>query len=188
MKKVETVVSGDAENTFIHAERFPVNYAQFYLLDGTPHRTEPPIPGVAADSDAGILRTTRGGAFLATGLAAGNVDLTVSVHHHEPEPLLKEYEDVVEASLQVDVEPLKVVPWGMEHAMEPLPLPTGTGWYRLRYHARDMDQADDARSKTPIDSFHLQIWSAPQSDVSILQVVSNNARYWLSHLSHQEPG
>ncbi|MFF3441043.1 hypothetical protein [Streptosporangium sp. NPDC002721] len=182
-----TVVPGDAENTFIRAE-FPVNYAQFYLHDGNPYRPETPAPGVPADSDAGILRTARGGAFLVTGLAVGNVNLTVSLHHHEPEPLLREYEDVVEASLRIDIPPLHVDSWGDHKSIELPPLPSETDWYRLRYHARDMDRARDLRSKEPIDSFHLQIWPAPHRDVDILQVVSEHARYRVSRLNRQEPG
>jgi hypothetical protein len=176
---IETGVSGDSENTFFHAE-FPVNYAQFYVLDGNTDRTVHPEPGAPGESHAGILRTVRGGAFLSTGLASGVVDLTVSIHHHEPRPLLEEYQDVVEVSLQVDTDTIAVIAWESSKYFALPPLPSKAGWYRLRYHARNMDQANDLRSAVPIDSFHLQIWAASQSDPHILKVTSRRARRKLS--------
>ncbi|WP_371785539.1 hypothetical protein [Streptosporangium subroseum] len=177
---VETIISGDSENAVIRAE-FPVNYAQFYLFDGNTYRTVHPEPGAPGESNAGILRTVRGGAHLVTGLYSGNIDLTVSLHHHAPEPLLEEYEDVVEASLQVDIDPITVIAWYSDKYIDLPQLPSGAGWYRLRYHARNMDQAFDLRSTVIIDSFHLQIWPAPQNDAKVLQVVSDRARRKLSH-------
>ncbi|MFJ6709320.1 MULTISPECIES: hypothetical protein [unclassified Streptomyces] len=179
--KIETVVSGDPENTYIHAAEFPVNYAQFYLLDRNLHRTVHPEPKVPGESHAGILRTVRGGAFLVTGLNSGVTDLTVSVHAREPDPLLGDYEDAVEVSLQVDTETFHVSAWegGSKFIALP-PMPAGAGWYRLRYHARHMDQAFDLYSAVPIDAFHLQIWAKPQSDPGVLQITSNRARHWLS--------
>ncbi|MEU8203603.1 hypothetical protein [Streptosporangium sp. NPDC049046] len=176
---VETVVSGDSENTLIRAE-FPVNYAQFYLFDGNTYRTVHPEPKAPGLSNAGILRTVRGGAHFVTGLYLGNIDLTVSLHHHAPEPLLEEYEDVVEASFQTDRDPLAVIAWDSTKYIALPQLPSKAGWYRLRYHARNMDQAFDLRSTVIIDSFHLQIWPTPQSDAKVLQVVSDRARRKLS--------
>ncbi|MEV6869041.1 hypothetical protein AB0M44_49800 [Streptosporangium subroseum] len=124
--------------------------------------------------------SVRGGALLVTGLYNGNVDLTVSLHRHEPEPLLEEYEDVVEASLQVDIDPITVSAWSSDKYIDLPPLPSEAGWYRLRYHARNMDQAFDLHSAVIIDSFHLQIWPAPQDDAKVLQVISDRARRKLS--------
>lgn len=179
--KIEAVVSGNSESTYIHAAAFPVNYAQFYLLDRNLSRTVLPVPKAPGESHAGILRTVRGAAFLVTGLNKGIVDLTVSVHAREPEPLLNEYDDVVEVSLQIDIEPVHVSAWGGGGRFIALPaMPAGPGWYRLRYHARHMDQAFDLYSAVPIDNFHLQIWAEPQSDPEVLQITSNQAQYWLS--------
>ncbi|WP_326828917.1 hypothetical protein OIE13_27850 [Streptosporangium sp. NBC_01810] len=47
-------MSGESENSVIRAE-FPVNYAQFYLLDGNKYRTAHPEPGAPGESSAGIL-------------------------------------------------------------------------------------------------------------------------------------
>ena len=58
-------------------------------------------------------------------------------------------------------------------------LPAGPGSYRLRYHARGMDQARDRRSDTPIDSFFLQVWPQPISEPSVLKITSAKAQYWL---------
>jgi hypothetical protein len=179
-KPIETAVYGDPENIFIRAE-FPVDYAQFFLFDRDRNRTVIPEPGAPGESSVGILLTVRGGALFYTGLAAGNIDLTVSLHRHGPEPLLDEYEDVVEASMQVDIDPIVVVSLMDKGYIDLPPLPSETGWYRLRYHARNMDQARDLRSDVPIDSFHLQIWPAPQEGPSILQVVSARARRKLPH-------
>jgi hypothetical protein len=176
---LDTVVSGDSENTFFRAE-FPVNYAQFYVLDGNNERTVHPEPGAPGESHAGILRTVRGGALLYTGLYQGFVDLTVSVHLHEPDPLLAEYEDVVEVSLQVDTDTITVTAWESRRYFTLPPLPPGTGWYRLRYHARDMDRAHDLYSEVPIDAFHLQIWAASQRNPQVLKATSSRTRRKLS--------
>ncbi|MFD3450671.1 hypothetical protein ACFWVC_00615 [Streptomyces sp. NPDC058691] len=177
---IPIVTTGDSENTYIHTAVFPVNYRQFYLLDGNPRGRTLPIPHAPGESHAGILRTVRGGAFLVTGLCLGVVDLTVSVHHHEPMALLDEYEDVVEVSLEVIAEPLRVDSWHSGKFIVLPPLPSGAGWYRLRYHARDMERAYDGYSEVPIDSFHLQIWAEPQYEPEVLKITSHIAKSWLS--------
>lgn len=174
---METVFSEGPDGVHLYVPRFPLNYAQFFLSTSSPNAASP-APLTPGEASAGILRTYFGSAFLATGLATGNTELRVSVHAYAPSPLLEDYEDVVEASMEGDG-PISVVPWGDHRSFE-LPTPSSaTGWYRLRYHARNMDQCRDLRSKEPIDSFHLQIWPAPPNPPSILKITSEHARGWL---------
>ncbi|MFJ9351031.1 hypothetical protein [Streptomyces sp. NPDC101237] len=148
--KIKTVVSEGPENTYIHAGTFPVNYAQFYVLDRNLHRTVHPEPKAPGESHTGILRTVRGGAYLVTGINRGVTDLTVSLHTREPDPLLGHYEDAVEVSLQVDTETVLVSAWeGGDTFIVLPPMPAAAGWlslFRFDGHPRCGGQAASAVS------------------------------------------
>jgi hypothetical protein len=177
MSQIAIDYRGTAEEPLLHM-LFPVEYAQFYLVDQAPRR-ELPLLNAPGESSAGILRTVPGGAFLVTGLALGVTDLTVGVSAHNPAARLDEFDDVVEASVDLDTPEVALVAWaGEARVVLPL-LPAGPGPYRLRYHARGMDQARDRRSDTPIDSFFLQVWHEPISEPSVLKITSAKAQYWL---------
>ncbi|MFF3565749.1 hypothetical protein ACFYXS_37550 [Streptomyces sp. NPDC002574] len=191
IKSFETVSSGDERNRFIHVPKFPVNYAQFYLVSNSSQSWDPGFhaskPGIRRSREPGphspgpgILRVDPGQAFLVTGLATGVIDLTVSFHHDAPAPLLAHYEDVVEASLEIDGDRLQVAAWGGAAHIDLESVVPVPNWLRLRYHARDMDRAYDATSDVPLDSFHLQIWVAPRQDSEVLAATSATAKRWLS--------
>lgn len=179
MPEIPTESAGTAEEPLLHMH-FPVTYAQFYLLDANPQRATQPLPGAPGESSAGILRTVRGGAFLATGLHSGVVDLTVGVSAYKPAARLDNYDDVVEASITFDTDLVYLVAWSASSSVTLPPLPAGRGSYRLRYHARGMDSAHDRTSDIPLDFFLLQIWPEPLSEPSPLKITSAKARNWLT--------
>ncbi|GIH95605.1 hypothetical protein ACFFMN_06585 [Planobispora siamensis] len=52
-------------------------------------------------------------------------------------------------------------------------LPAGPGWYRLRYHAQNMDQAAEVdTSRDIIDRYLLQIWPRGESTPRVVQSAS----------------
>ncbi|XVQ09574.1 hypothetical protein ACQP1W_44820 [Spirillospora sp. CA-255316] len=174
MSTIKTAVRGTADQPILRVE-FPVNYAHFFLLDGNNERTVHPAPGAPGETHAGIIRAVRGGAYLTTGLFTGVIDLTVAISGEPLPPLADEYEDVVEVSLQIDTENAALVGWSGSQYVDLPHLPAGAGWYRLRYHAKDMDRANDLVSETPLDSYLLQIWPQQRTDPVVIKVTSQKA-------------
>ncbi|WP_157548536.1 hypothetical protein [Nonomuraea candida] len=157
-----------------------VSYSQAYLIDATDDAEGfEDIPDDHPAHRVGIIRADGGDAFLITGLHTGTVDFTVLVADHDPGAELDEYEDVVEITVESESGEYVLHEWGGE-AHELPPLPAGPGWYRLRYHARGMDEAADeaASSGEVIDHYLLQIWPAEESLPRLVKQGSGCAAYW----------
>jgi hypothetical protein len=144
------------------------------------------LSGMLDDSLAtsvGIVCVRPGITLLTTGLHTGTVGLTVAVADHDPGADLAAYEDVVELSYQSPTGVVWLEDWnGQRHPLPPLA--EGPGWYRLRYHARGMDaaqQADTDTSEEPIDEYLLQIWPEPDNQPAVVKLTSDAARYWVDH-------
>ncbi|MFF4772523.1 hypothetical protein ACFY05_06660 [Microtetraspora fusca] len=70
--------------------------------------------------------------------------------------LSEDYEDIVEISFESLSGEVPLWEWGGGGIHEIPPLAAGPGWYRLKYHARGMDDADDMdTSDGPVDHYLL---------------------------------
>ncbi|WP_336211002.1 hypothetical protein [Nonomuraea sp. LPB2021202275-12-8] len=157
-----------------------VHYSQAYLIDESDEAEGPEdVPDDHPTHPVGIIRVEEGSAFLVTGLHTGTVDFTVVVADHDPGADREGFEDIVEISFESEAGQVSLHEWGQDVHELP-PLPAGPGWYRLRYHARGMDEATDGAdlSNGPIDHYLLQIWPAEESLPHVLQSVSGTLRYW----------
>jgi hypothetical protein len=148
-----------------------------YLCDANPSYFEPE----GARGGVGLIFGQVGCAMLITGLHTGHIDLTVVVATEDPGPDLS-YEDVVESDFQARTPDVAVVEWGGSGRHRLPLLPTGPGNHRLRYHGRNLDLAHAGGvvmvDGPAVDTYLLQIWSAPASPPAILKVTSRHAAYW----------
>jgi hypothetical protein len=132
-------------------------------------------------SPVGLIGTQPGRAIMVTGLHTGVVRFTVMVATEDPGVDLG-YDDVVEIDLEARTTEICLVEWGDEGVHELPPLPAGPGNYRLRYHARAMDEAAKVNTNIEdnriIDEYLLQIWPAPPTPPASIKITSELARYW----------
>ncbi|MER5650781.1 hypothetical protein [Streptosporangium sp. NPDC002524] len=63
--------------------------------------------------------------------------------------------------------------WGGGDVHQLPDLPSGPGWYRLRYHAVNMDEDSGAE-----DRYLLQIWPQPESVPQVVKSTSAQLAYW----------
>ncbi|MBG0818175.1 hypothetical protein [Planomonospora sp. ID82291] len=157
-----------------------VHYHQAYLVDDTDDAMGP--DGIPADHPAhpvGIIRVDDGGAFLITGLHTGTVGFSVTVVDHDPGADIDGYEDIVEISFKSEAGQLSLHEWGGGDFHELPELPAGPGWYRLRYHARNMDEAAEVDTSCEIiDRYLLQVWPQDESTPRVVKSASGCLAYW----------
>ncbi|MFI7617564.1 hypothetical protein ACIBP6_40715 [Nonomuraea terrae] len=136
-----------------------VHYRQAYLVDDTDDALGPDgLPADHPEHPVGIIRVNQGGAFLITGLHTGAVGFSVTVAAHDPGAETDGYEDIVEISFRSEAGHLSLHEWGGDDVHELPTLPAGPGWYRLRHHAQNMDEAAEVdTSDEIIDRYLLQI-------------------------------
>lgn len=114
--------------------------------------------------------------FLVSGLHTGAVEFAVDVLSAAP-PLDDSWDDVVEASLRVDEQGAQLMDWDGKCS----DLRMSPGWYRARYHAKNMDVAgevDTIVGGDTIDSYWLLFWPAPQAPDTVIKQTSTLAAYW----------
>ncbi|MFI7420378.1 hypothetical protein [Nonomuraea sp. NPDC049684] len=151
-----------------------VSYAQAYLVDDTDDN-----PGYATFADdhpdhpVGIIRVEDGAALLLTSTHTGTLDFSVTVADQDPGADTDGYEDIVEISFHSEAGRLSLCEWGGEGVHELPELPSGPGWYRLRYHAVNMDEESEAE-----DRYLLQIWPEPESVPRVIKSTSAHLAYW----------
>lgn len=113
---------------------------------------------------------------LSTGLHTGSVPITVEVLDAEPS-LDRTWEEIVEVSFATSGSTVALIGWGDESGDE---LDLGApGDFRVRYHARGMDEAVDVdvrRADEPVvDRYLVQFWPAPPAPDAVLRVTSRFA-------------
>lgn len=162
--------SSDADVAFRGA--VAVDYAQFALRD----RAYRPI--LTLGSLAGLVTVRPCELVLVTGTQVGRVGCTVVVAGHDPGAGLDAYEDVEEASFASPTGVVSLVEPGADRHTTEIDLGAGAGTYRVRYHARGMDEAADADEDAVVDEYLLQIWPAPESPRARPKVTSACGRYW----------
>ena len=115
---------------------------------------------------------------MVTGLHTGDVPLRIEWHMEEPR-LDPEWEDVVEASLDVSSPDGMLSSFLEDGAALTFPQ---TGWHRARYCAagmdagKDLDTPDEGGSAP--DRYLLQLWPAPATPDEIVKESSAIAGYW----------
>lgn len=162
-----------------------VHYCQAYLFDDTDHAMGP--DGIPADHPVhpvGIIRVDDSGVFLITGLHTGTVGFSVTVADHDPRADTDGYEDIVEISFESEAGQVSLYELGGDVHELPV-LPAGPGWYRLRYHAQNMDEAAEVdTSNEIIDRYLLQIWPQDESKPRVVRPRPPGGRA-VRHVGHQ---
>ncbi|PRY52226.1 hypothetical protein BCF74_1345 [Knoellia remsis] len=139
---------------------------------------------VFADQANGILGVANRpvGVYLTFGRRSGGSHLRIDLHDEQPGEPAEEWEDVVEASIDVpDGSTVQWVTWAAETS-GPLDLPPGI--YRVRFSSqgRDAGHANEFADGI-VDRYLLELWPAPPTPDEVIRVGSENARYW-----HEEWG
>ncbi|GAA3100118.1 hypothetical protein [Streptosporangium carneum] len=151
-----------------------VDYHQAYLVDeGCSAGGFDDVPG----HPVGIIQVKKGSALLTVAPQWGTVGFTVAVADRDPGADFDGYEDIVEISYESPSGRLSLEEWegGRAHTLPRLP--AGPGTYRLRYHARGMDEEE---SLDATEHYFLQIWPEPPCDPVVLKSTSSLFQYWLN--------
>jgi hypothetical protein len=162
------------ETSVVHVEQLEVDYGQTYLVDAM-CSSAGEFKG-APSHPAGIVRVEIGKALLFVGLQYGTVGFTVAVAHRDPGADLDGYEDIVEIGFDSPSGRVSLEEWGGARAHTLPPLTAGPGTYRLRYHARGMDEES---YDTVTEHYLLQIWPAPPDYPTVLKSTSSSIQRWL---------
>ncbi|MEV0233474.1 hypothetical protein [Nonomuraea sp. NPDC050786] len=156
-----------------------VSYRQAYLIDYGTLAPEA-FPDDHPEHPVGILRVKDDKALLVTGLHTGIVGLSVTVADSDPGADTDGYEDIVEISFRSEIGRLWLCEWAGERVHDLPELPSGPGWYRLRYHAANMDEGAEVNSSMDevIDRYLLQIWPHDASTPRVIKSTSHQHAYW----------
>jgi hypothetical protein len=108
------------------------------------------------------------------------MDVSVMVSGRPLEDSRAEYEDVVEASYTTTNGHLAITDWCRREVFLLPPLPAGPGSYRVRYHARDLDDGPDPADASPHApaACLVQLWPAPPRPAADLKITSETAKFW----------
>jgi hypothetical protein len=149
-----------------------VDYAQFALRD----RAYRPI--LTLGSLAGLITVRPCELVLVTGAQTGRVGCKVVVADRDPGAKLDAYEDVEEVTFSSPTGVVSLVERSAGSLAADVDLGAGAGTYRIRYHARGMDEAADADDDAVVDEYLVQIWPSPEMPRGRPKVTSARGRYW----------
>ncbi|MEV4063806.1 hypothetical protein [Nonomuraea dietziae] len=158
-----------------------VTFGQAYLIDYGRLAPEAFLDD-HPEHPVGIIRVKDNKALLVTGLHTGIVGLSVTVADHDPGAGTDGYEDIVEISFRSEIGRVSLCEWAGERVHELPELPSGPGWYRLRYHAVNMDEGAEVNSSMDVvvDRYLLQIWPQDASTPRVVKSTSHQLAYWRS--------
>lgn len=161
-------------NLFIH-------YGQFYVdVDTDDDDYADPELAFAGQQNGICGAAQKGKLFLVTGSADAVIQLKVLLHEAKP-PVNPAFDEVVEVSMAVGNQPLKLCEWAWETVYD-LAIPSGH--YRVRYSIQGMEKDYDEHSDwdSPIEgqSYLLEFWQEALAADSIIKHTSDNAKYWHS--------
>jgi hypothetical protein len=153
----------------------PVDHHSLFLIE---EGQSPLLGGEKAAVEIGLARASPQRANFITACNDGRVDLVVELSSREPDARVPDYEDVIELPFESRDGVVAVHTHSGFGYVEVLPpLPNGPGCYRIRYHAKKMDEADqDGYGGKGVDSYLMQIWPARWSGPRVLQARSSYAR------------
>lgn len=154
-----------------------VSYSQFYVVNALDAHQPLFEESFYGQSNALCGAQTRTGLFLITGLNLGWVPLEVRFYRDCP-PLSSEWEEAVEASIELTGSGVTVLGWGGE-SVDEVPVPSA-GSYRVRYCATGMDAGRQSgalvTAEDAPDRYLLAFWPAPFEPDEILRQTSVAAR------------
>ncbi|MBB6398148.1 hypothetical protein BKA00_005062 [Actinomadura coerulea] len=152
----------------------PVDHHVFSL---TEDGERPQIPEYAN----AILALAPGFAAVNTGIAMGDVRLTVEVHQQPPTLDIDEWEEAVEVTLEATAGRIKVAAVDDSDPTPPFPVltPNGPGYYRVRVHARGRDTAIDLAVDEPVEDYLIQTWPAPPRPQKIYKQTDRYGSRWV---------
>lgn len=115
--------------------------------------------------------------FLMTGLHTGVVGM--NIHLFDADPGIDEsWEEIVEVSLEASRGKITLLEWAADQGVTMI-VPAGS--YRARYQGRAMQTANELDTNvedTPVDTYRLDLWSAPPAPDLIVKQTSTIAAYW----------
>ncbi|TDE28956.1 hypothetical protein [Actinomadura sp. 6K520] len=139
-----------------------IDYHQFFLM-------EPEHQDFVPEEAGQLISPTGEAVIVHTGIANGNVAVHIEIHDHEPPLDDADWEEVAEASMQVEEGALMVRCLTEDPPDLPVLTPAGPGLYRVRAHARGRDTAYDGCDPRSQEVYLFQIWSAPYLPLHVLK-------------------
>ncbi|WP_409186557.1 hypothetical protein F9C11_20930 [Amycolatopsis sp. VS8301801F10] len=123
------------------------------------------VPGLDPAYADGLVGVDSGGAAVLTGIATGDVTVTLQLLDAEPDSIeLDGWDEVSEVSLDSEEGYLLVhnMMDGPPRELDELAY-VGPGTYRVRVHARGRDIAPRSRADTPQEHYKISVWPAPET-------------------------
>jgi hypothetical protein len=137
---------------------------------------DPDLDEARGDQSNGLLRAAVSGALaVVTGTHTGRIHFRIEWHETEP-PVGDDWQDVVEASLDIQSQVMRLATFDDAHPVE---LPW-LGAHRVRLCASNMDagrEADPDGDEMGVDSYLLQLWPAVAAPDAIVRVGSRFAEH-----------
>ncbi len=135
-----------------------VDEGQFYVFDAL----EPPnnFARLADPFRNGLIGATTGAVMILTGIASGQVTLTLTSYSRQPQ-VLERWEERNEVLLEAPHGDARVTCWDRSRPTTFFPLSfQGVGDYHLRLYARGRNINRDGVASVPHEKYLIQVWSA----------------------------
>jgi len=115
--------------------------------------------------------------YLLTGIVMGPARITIRTLAARPYVVEPGWEDVGEVSVLADGRPVFVRgPWAEHRDLHNDLVDGGTGWYRVRAHARGRDLCDDLVVEDPVEDYLLVAWPEDPAEPETVQVTSKHGK------------
>ena len=160
-----------------------IDYGQIYIESGD-NAADEGIDEVFVGQKNGLLGASLEGVlFLVTGLNGGALKFKAVFFEEEP-PIEDKWEEIVEASVNIQSGGIQFREWGMGDD-EGHPLDLQSGWHRVRYCGIGMDLEhifeDDDEECVPEDEYYeIMFWPEEKAKDNIIKCTSERAKYWHS--------
>lgn len=157
----------------------PVDHHLFFLAEEGVH------PSIT-NYENSIVAVAPGFAAVNTGIAMGDVRLTIEIHQQSPPVSAAEWEEVVEVTVEATAGRVVVTALDDMAPLYPILTPQGPGYYRVRVHARGRDNAIDLVVEAPVEDYLIQVWPASPSPQKIHKQTDRYGAEWVLSASQQD--